>query len=55
MTLRMRLLIAQAPLGVALAVVAVLSVLTTSMLGRAGERILSDNYRSVLAAQRMKE
>jgi len=55
MTLRTRLLIAQAPLAVALAVVAIITVLTTSALGRAGERILADNYRSVLAAQRMKE
>ena len=55
MTLRTRLLIAQSPLAVALAAVAVLSVVTSTTLGRAGERILSDNYRSVLAAQRMKE
>ena len=55
MTLRSRLLLAQSPLAVALAVVAVLSVVTTHQLGRAGERILSENYRSVLAAQRMKE
>src|SRR5678815_5123936 len=27
----------------------------SSALGQAGERILADNYRSVLAAQRMKE
>ncbi len=55
MTLRTRLLVAQAPLAVALAAVAVLSVVTSTTLGRAGERILADNYRSVLAAQRMKE
>ena len=55
MTLRTRLLIAQAPLAIALAVVAVITVLTTSALGGAGVRILADNYRSVLAAQRMKE
>ena len=55
MTLRSRLLVAQSPLAVALAVVAVLSVLSIHRLGRAGERILSENYRSVLAAQRMKE
>jgi len=55
MTLRTRLLIAQAPLAVALAVVAVITVVTTGALGGAGERILADNYRSVLAAQRMKE
>jgi len=54
-TLRTHLLIAQSPLAVALAAVAVLSVVTSNALGRAGERILSDNYRSVLAAQRMKE
>jgi NtrC-family two-component system sensor histidine kinase KinB len=55
MTLRTRLLIAQAPLAIALAVVAIITVVTTQALGRAGERILADNYRSVLAAQRMKE
>jgi PAS domain S-box-containing protein len=55
MTLRTRLLIAQSPLAVALAVVAVITVATTGTLGRAGEKILADNYRSVLAAQRMKE
>ena len=55
MTLRTRLLIAQSPLAVALAVVAVITVVTTGTLGRAGEKILADNYRSVLAAQRMKE
>jgi NtrC-family two-component system sensor histidine kinase KinB len=55
MTLRTRLLLAQAPLGVALAAVALVAVLTANSLGRSGERILSDNYRSVLAAQRMKE
>src|SRR5262249_11136582 len=55
MTLRSRLLIAQAPLAIALAAMAALSVSTTGTLGHAGERILADNYRSVLAAQRMKE
>jgi two-component system, NtrC family, sensor histidine kinase KinB len=54
-TLRTRLLIAQAPLALALVLVVALSVSTSNILGRAGERILSDNYRSVLAAQRMKE
>ncbi len=55
MTLQSRLFIAQAPLAVALVAVAVMSVVTSNTLGRAGERILADNYRSVLAAQRMKE
>jgi len=55
MTLRSRLLLAQAPLAVALIAVAALSVVSSNMLGQAGTRILADNYRSVLAAQRMKE
>ena len=55
MTLRTRLLLAQGPLVLALAAVGAVAVATTHSLGRAGERILSDNYRSVLAAQRMKE
>jgi len=55
MTLRTRLLIAQGPLALALALVGVLAVVTLADLGKSGERILADNYRSVLAAQRMKE
>jgi two-component system, NtrC family, sensor histidine kinase KinB len=55
MTLRTRLLLAQGPLALALALVGVLSVATLADLGKSGQRILSDNYRSVLAAQRMKE
>jgi signal transduction histidine kinase/HAMP domain-containing protein len=55
MTLRTRLLLAQSPLALALAAVAGVAVVTANSLGQAGERILSDNYRSVLAAQRMKE
>ncbi len=55
MTLRGRLLLAQAPLALALALVGVVAVLTLSRLGRAGQEILQDNYRSVLAMQRMTE
>jgi len=55
MTLRTRLLLAQGPLAVALALVGVMAVATLADLGKSGERILADNYRSVLAAQRMKE
>ncbi|MBS1153097.1 MAG: sensory box histidine kinase, partial [Myxococcaceae bacterium] len=55
MMLRTRLLIAQLPIAVSLAVIGVLAVLTVGDLGRAGQDILSANYRSVLAAQRMKE
>jgi signal transduction histidine kinase len=55
MTLRTRLLLAQGPLVLALVAVGAVAVATTHSLGLAGERILADNYRSVLAAQRMKE
>jgi len=54
-TLRTRLLLAQGPLALALALVGVMSVATLADLARSGQRILADNYRSVLAAQRMKE
>ena len=55
MTLRTKLLLAQAPLALVLGLLGVASVGTVSVLGRQSERILADNYRSVLAAQRMKE
>jgi len=55
MTLRGKLLLAQVPLALALAVVGGLSVFTISSLGRHSEAILEDNYRSVLAAERMKD
>ena len=55
MTLQSRILLAQLP---ALTVVLVLLLwggFTVDHLGAASQRILADNYRSVLAAQRMKE
>lgn len=55
MTLRGRLWLAQAPLALALALVGLVAMVTLSRLGRAGQRILADNYRSVLATQRMTE
>lgn len=55
MTLRSKLLFAQAPLAVALILLGIVSVLTVTGLGETSNRILHDNYRSVLAAQRMKE
>ncbi len=55
MTLRTRLLLAQGPLALALALVGVMAVATLADLAKSGPRILADNYRSVLAAQRMKE
>jgi PAS domain S-box-containing protein len=55
MMLRFKLLLAQLPLGVALLVVGAVSLVAMSTLGRFSQRLLRDNYRSVLAAQRMKE
>ena len=55
MTLRTKLLLAQVPLGLALALVCAFSVTTLSSLGSHSQTILKDNYRSVLAAQRMKD
>ncbi len=53
MTLRRRLLLAQVPLAAALLVVGAASLRTVSFLGKSSETILKDNYRSVLASQRM--
>ncbi len=55
MTLRGRLLLAQAPLALALVLVGVAAVLTLARVGRSGQEILQDNYRSVLAMQRVTE
>jgi two-component system, NtrC family, sensor histidine kinase KinB len=55
MTLRRKLLAGQAPLAVALLVVGLAFVATVRDLGRLGSSILENNYRSVLAAQRMKD
>jgi signal transduction histidine kinase len=54
-SLRLKLLLAQGPLLAALILLGVLSIRTTRFLGTDAEAILKDNYRSVLAAQRMKE
>ena len=55
MTLRAKLLLAQAPIAAAVVIVGVAASLTNGQLARSSELILKDNYRSVLAAQRMKE
>ncbi len=55
MSLRGRLLLAQAPLALALALIGVVSSTTTRQLSREAHLILADNYRSVLAAQRMND
>ena len=55
MTLRGKLLVAQAPLALGLLLVGMVALSTVHTLGRSSERILQDNFRSVLAAQRMNE
>lgn len=55
MKLQSKLFLAQWPLGIALAAVALIAVFEITKLGGISERILTENYRSVLAAQRMKE
>lgn len=55
MTLRRKLILAQLPLAVALIAVGALSAVVTTRLGERSRLILADNYRSVLAAQRMNE
>ncbi|HET6438279.1 MAG TPA: ATP-binding protein [Anaeromyxobacter sp.] len=53
MTLRSKLLASPAPLAVVLVLLGVTSVKTLRSLGQSPELILKDNYRSVLAAERM--
>lgn len=55
MNLYKKLLLAQAPIALALTIVGVFSVIVVSYLGSHSQTILKHNYRSVLAAQRMKE
>src|SRR5437868_2841702 len=55
MTLRGKLHLAQLPFAVALALVGVIAVQTVATLGKRSQDILSENYRSVVAAQRMSE
>ncbi len=55
MTLRTKLLAAQAPLALVLVVFGFASTKTLTVLGGSPELILKDNYRSVLAAERMLE
>jgi two-component system, NtrC family, sensor histidine kinase KinB len=55
MNLYKKILLAEAPLGLALAIVCVVSVAVIARLGSHSQTVLKDNYRSVLAAQRMKE
>ncbi len=55
MTLRAKLLLAQVPLGLALVVVGLVAIWSMSSLARQSKMIFQENYRSVLAAQVMKE
>ncbi|HEY2904134.1 MAG TPA: ATP-binding protein [Polyangia bacterium] len=55
MTMRAKLLFAQAPLAVVLALLGVVSGSVTRSMGGQSRMVLADNYRSVLAAERMKE
>jgi NtrC-family two-component system sensor histidine kinase KinB len=55
MTLRSKLLLAQAPTAIAVIVVGIVASVANGKLARSSALILKDNYRSVLAAQRMKE
>jgi signal transduction histidine kinase len=50
-----KLLLAQLPLVLALGVTIVVGSVVTRALARGSEAILKDNYRSVLAAERMKD
>lgn len=53
MSFRLKVLLALAPLGAALLLIALAAVRTTTSLGAGAATILDENYRSVLAAQRM--
>jgi signal transduction histidine kinase len=55
MNLYRKLLLAQGPIALALVILGVFSAAAISYLGSHSQTILKDNYRSVLAAQRMKE
>src|SRR5262245_30147289 len=55
MKLRTKLLLGQAPLALTVIGVGVTGAFTITALGESSGAILKDNYRSVLAAQRMKE
>ncbi|RKG85773.1 sensor histidine kinase [Corallococcus sp. CA049B] len=55
MTLRLRLLLAQAPLVLALLFLGATAVITLEGVGHSGQQVLEDNYRSVLATQRITE
>lgn len=55
MSVRLKVLLAQAPLAIALVLVGVLATGTLRALRQHTDTILKDNYRSILAAERMKD
>ena len=55
MTFKSKLILAQVPLALALALVGAVSSTVTTRLGEQSGKIFVDNYRSIRAAQRMKE
>lgn len=55
MNLHRKMLLAQAPLGLALAVVAAIAAIALSSLGSHSKVLLTNNYRSVLAMQQTME
>ena len=55
MTFKSKLMLTMAPLVLALVLVGVVSGMVTGVLARQPGTIWKDNYRSVIAGQRMKE
>jgi signal transduction histidine kinase len=55
MSVRTRLIVAQLPMALALALLGAYAVFSVSALGRTTQTILAENFRSVQAAQRMQE
>ncbi|HKE11103.1 MAG TPA: ATP-binding protein [Myxococcota bacterium] len=55
MTVRARLMSAAVPLAIALVLIGAFAVREAGRMGGTAQALLSDNYQSVLAAQRMKE
>ncbi len=55
LSLRRKLLLSQTPHLVALVVLSVIAFVTVTSIGNSAQNIIHENYRSVLATQRMKE
>ena len=55
LSLRRKLLLSQTPHLLALVVLSVIAFVTVTSIGNSAQNIIHENYRSVLATQRMKE